>query len=137
MRIDDNTVVLSHRKRGTNTYRTPELIQKCEASKKSDIWALGCILYRVATMDDAGAFRDDCQWEATGCGSYRLEGRTPRLNARDDKALLQPMGSADKIPFWEHLNSVLGDCFAFDPKDRPTAHDLKKRFDRYEECIAR
>ena len=129
MRIDDDTVVLSHRKRGTNTYRAPELIQKCEASKKSDIWALGCILYRVATMDNATAFRDDCQWEATGCGRYRLEGRTPRLNANYSKTLIQPMGRGNSVPFGQHLNSVLGDCFAFDPKDRPTAHDLKLRFE--------
>lgn len=129
MRIDDDTVVLSHRKRGTNTYRAPELIQKCEASKKSDIWALGCILYRLATMDNATAFRDDCQWEATGCGRYRLEGRTPRLNANHNKTLIQPMGRGNSTPFWQHLNSVLGDCFAFDPKERPTAHDLKLRFE--------
>jgi serine/threonine protein kinase len=96
MRIDDDTVVLSHRKRGTNTYRAPELIQKCEASKKSDIWALFI---------------------------------TPRLNANHNKTLIQPMGRGNSTPFWQHLNSVLGDCFAFDPKERPTAHDLKLRFE--------
>ena len=135
MRVDNDTVVLSHRKRGTNTYRALELIERCEASKKSDIWAMGCILYRVATMDNAGAFRDDCQWEPTGCGNYRLERKMPRLNATYNKALLKRMGSATSAPFWQHLNSVLEDCFAFDPHERPTAQDLKLRFENMRSAL--
>ena len=135
MRVDNDTVVLSHRKRGTNTYRALELIERYEASKKSDIWAMGCILYRVATMDNAGAFRDDCQWEPTGCGNYRLERKMPRLNATYNKALLKPMGSASTTPFWQHLNSVLEECFAFDPNERPTAQDLKLRFENMRRAL--
>lgn len=131
MVVNGDTVVLSHRRRGTNLYRAPELVEKCEASKKSDIWAVGCILYRVATMD-AGKFWDACQWEATGCGGYRLSMKTPRLDATHNSKLLKSTSSSQGdlgIPFYQELNSILDVCFERDAEERPTADGLKMRFE--------
>jgi serine/threonine protein kinase len=49
----------TRRGRGTSGYRSPELIgsQKQTFTNKVDIWALGCILYRLAY--DSKLFQDD------------------------------------------------------------------------------
>jgi NIMA (never in mitosis gene a)-related kinase len=40
--------------RGTPCYRAPELLdEQARFTEKVDIWALGCILYEVATGDKA------------------------------------------------------------------------------------
>ena len=126
MLVDDGqSFVLSHRKRGTNKYRAPELIEQCFASKMCDIWAIGCILYRIATMDDDGAFQDDCQWEANGCGRCQFGRATPRLTPTHNKQLVQTVSSGTelKVPFWQQLNLVLEECFNLEPRKRPTARN--------------
>lgn len=39
--------------RGTSSYRAPELIKTGKFTNKVDIWALGCILYEVVTLQKA------------------------------------------------------------------------------------
>ena len=39
--------------RGTSSYRAPELVKTGTFTNKVDIWALGCILYEVVTLQKA------------------------------------------------------------------------------------
>jgi serine/threonine protein kinase len=39
--------------RGTSSYRAPELVKTSKFTNKVDIWALGCILYEVLTLQKA------------------------------------------------------------------------------------
>lgn len=36
--------------KGTSSYRAPEVLREAEFTNKVDIWALGCVLYELATL---------------------------------------------------------------------------------------
>ena len=64
----ETSFAISKTRRGTDTYRSPELVdphdqegnsQPAEVSRKSDVWAVGCILFRLATTDRSAPFKDD------------------------------------------------------------------------------
>ena len=48
-----NTMALAHTVCGTPYYFSPELCQNKPYNNKSDIWALGCVLYEVTTLQHA------------------------------------------------------------------------------------
>src|SRR5271170_4973347 len=43
----------THYSRGTSSYRAPELVRSGTYNNKVDIWAVGCILYEVVTLQKA------------------------------------------------------------------------------------
>ena len=62
--------------RGTTGYRAPELLQrsaeeKSYYSKKSDIWAIGCILYEVTFLKQL--FKQDISTSGWALSGTRLE----------------------------------------------------------------
>ena len=123
VQLGGDIIRLSSKARGTNTYRAPELIQYRQFSRKSDIWAIGCILFRVATANQKRPFHDDLN-----AFKYRIvvDTPTPKLTAQDNKSLDRIVGN---MPFYEHLNGVIADCFNRDDQQRPTAEDLYERFE--------
>jgi serine/threonine protein kinase len=128
----------SHGRRGTPGYRAPELLEEkyddqgnplpAEFSRKSDIWALGCILYRIASKDQA--FRNDDKVKSYVWGSK--ESPLPQIDELTDASYDRVIYCSKKrrpLPFREHLNLIIESCLAKQPSDRPTAMQLKVRFE--------
>jgi len=78
----------------------------------------------VATANQKHPFLDDIN-----ASRYKVivDTPTPKLTAQDNKTLDRIVGN---MPFYEHLNDVIADCFNRDDQQRPTAEDLYKRFER-------
>jgi Tol biopolymer transport system component len=93
---------------GTFLYMTPEQLEGKEADARSDLWALGCVLYEMAT--GRRAFEGKSQ--ASLIGAIMHAEPPPIATA----APLTPPG----------LDRVVRACLAKDPAERiQTAHDVK------------
>src|SRR5271170_3501208 len=98
-------MILSLTKRGTDAYRAPELAEFAYdkpgiASKKSDIWALGCILFNLATTGKETAFKNDFRAVAF---RDQLE-ELPQLNEHDGSGLSQETMCPELecvVPIWK------------------------------------
>ena len=90
----------------TPTYRAPEMVDLYRGTiigPKSDVWALGCILFKLCTMKDA--FPD-------GSTLQILNGRYS--------------WNCD-VPVDERFKSVVEQCLKTNPDERPTAEELCER----------
>ena len=131
----------SRERRGTDAYRAPELAeftydasgnsQPGVFSKESDIWAIGCILFQVATTNKYRAFQSDYGAIAykNGWEGYGL----PGLCEMDNETLRQETICTElgySLALWKQINAILDECFRRDPKERATALELKDRFAR-------
>ena len=123
--------------RGTEAYRAPELIEHAMdglsstcgiVSKYGDIWAVGCILFKLATTGQGSAFADDI---AALAYKQRHRGcHVPQLNPTNSRFSVRVTKDSDAAgAFRKELNSILEACFAREPKERPTADELFKTFD--------
>jgi serine/threonine protein kinase len=93
---------------GTFLYMSPEQLEGKEADARSDIWALGCVLYEMAT--GRRAFNGKSQASLI----TSIMGTEPAPIAQI--APLSPPG----------LDRVVRSCLAKDPEERiQTAHDVK------------
>ena len=61
---------------GTPYYMSPELCEDAPYNRKSDIWALGCILYELITLKHAFEGRNMCSATASAVHTTSA----PRLN---------------------------------------------------------
>ena len=52
-KVLDNTLEHAHTVVGTPYYMSPECVQNEPYNYKSDLWALGCILYELCTLNHA------------------------------------------------------------------------------------
>lgn len=86
----------------TTNYMSPEQVKTGIFSKKTDIWALGCLLYEMCTLQPP--FLGENEFE------------TARL-IRDRKP--------KKIPYSPELNRAVFWCLEKRPEQRPTVEDLK------------
>jgi eukaryotic-like serine/threonine-protein kinase len=93
---------------GTFQYMAPEQLEGKEADARTDIWALGCVLYEMAT------------------GKRAFEGKS-------QASLISAIMSAEPAPMAQlaplsppALEQLVNACLAKDPEERiQTAHDVK------------
>jgi serine/threonine protein kinase len=93
---------------GTFQYMAPEQLEGGEADARADLWALGCVLYEMAT------------------GQRAFEGRS-------QASLISAIMTASPVPIEQRapasppaLNHLIGACLAKDPDERiQTAHDVR------------
>jgi len=93
---------------GTFQYMSPEQLEGKEADERSDIWALGCVLYEMAT----GRRAFDGKSQASLIAAIMEHEPAPIAD-------LQPMAPPA-------LDRLVRSCLAKDPDDRvQTAHDVR------------
>ncbi|MGH7741915.1 MAG: protein kinase domain-containing protein, partial [Candidatus Eiseniibacteriota bacterium] len=102
---------------GTFQYMPPEQLEGREADARGDIWALGCVLYEMATGRRAFEGRSQASLIAA-----ILERQPAAISEAPSGA---PPGSASAgMP--QGLDRLIRNCLAKDPEDRiQTAHDVK------------
>lgn len=132
------TTAFSRTRRGTAAYRAPELAeysydacghpQAGIVSLKSDIWAIGCILFKLATTNKAAAFVNDYEVVAYKKHGHSLPQLFETHNPTLQRETLSPECSS-RLPFWKQINSLLERCLARDPDERITAMQLKTWFE--------
>jgi Tol biopolymer transport system component len=93
---------------GTFLYMSPEQLEGKEADARSDLWALGCVMYEMAT----GKRAFDGQSQASLIGAIMHT---------------EPVSVASAAPLASPgLDRVVKSCLAKDPEERiQTAHDVK------------
>ncbi|XP_078518041.1 serine/threonine-protein kinase Nek4 isoform X2 [Lissotriton helveticus] len=91
---------------GTPYYMSPELFSNQPYNYKSDVWALGCCVYEMATLKHA-------------------------FNAKDMNSLVIRIieGKPPAMPknYSPQLGELIGTMLSKDPNDRPDAKDILKR----------
>ena len=99
---------------GTFQYMSPEQLEGREADVRSDIWALGCVLYEMATGKRAFEGRSQATLIAAIIGTQPASvGEAPSGS---------PPGNAPP----HGLDRLIRTCLAKDPEERnQTAHDVK------------
>jgi len=135
--VGSDAMGLSGQRRGTPGFRAPELLRTSyekgiekpgEFSVKSDIWAIGCILYQIATTGTARAFPDD--YEVVKF--YESQAQSPQIELSQNPSLNLQMfcpEKNDKVSFLSQINKVIASCLAQEPSGRATAMQLKVRFE--------
>ncbi|RKP12123.1 kinase-like domain-containing protein, partial [Piptocephalis cylindrospora] len=88
---------------GTPYYMSPEVVSRSAYNEKSDMWALGCLVYQICTLD------------------------TPfKAETRDELAYVIRRGKVRSIPrdqYSEGLSRFIFTLLQVDPDVRPTAKD--------------
>jgi NIMA (never in mitosis gene a)-related kinase 1/4/5 len=95
--------------RGTACYRSPEIINTHTYNKKTDIWALGCVIYELLTTERA----------------FQSERDVYRYDVNSD--ITRRLGSSVSGEFRNLLRGML----SFEPSQRPTAESLLKDWSRF------
>ena len=135
--MESKSIVQSRHGRGTEAYRAPELIEDAVdgrpysgiVSKYADIWAVGCILYKLATTGRSSAFPSD--WAAVAYKQHHASD-VPQLASNIP---LQLKAWQSGMYFRDQINDVLRGCFEIDPAQRPSAEDLLNTFIALEEWL--
>ena len=103
-----------------------------KVSKYGDIWAIGCIIFKLATSGRSSAFPND--WTAIAYKRKHDGYDLPQLKPTDCQ-FFAPQVVAEMLR--EELNLILTSCFAREPKERPTAAGLLSRFEALKASIQR
>jgi len=99
-RVLDNNVDMATTMIGTPYYMSPELFSNKPYNHKSDVWALGCCVYEMATLKHA-------------------------FNAKDMNALVYKIlkGKTPPMPthYSQELQDIIKAMLSYDPTQRPSA----------------
>ncbi|XP_048186318.1 serine/threonine-protein kinase Nek1 isoform X4 [Perognathus longimembris pacificus] len=105
-RVLNSTVELARTCIGTPYYLSPEICENKPYNNKSDIWALGCVLYEMCTLKHA-------------------------FEAGNMKNLVLKIISGSFPPVSSHysydLRSLLSQLFKRNPKDRPSVNSILEK----------
>jgi serine/threonine protein kinase len=109
-------------------YRAPELA--CgEFSRKSDIWAIGCIIYRLVAKKNAFPSDEAAnKYAADESDDLRPLVDEPSAHSSLCRETFCPEERC-MISFIKQIDSIIGSCLARDASARPTAMQLKVRFE--------
>jgi serine/threonine protein kinase len=128
----------SDQRRGTRGFSAPELLkreqndqgieQPGKFSRSSDIWAIGCILYSVASTGKRKAFSHDGEVMNYSQGWQSCPRITTDFPASFNDEFVLPALDR-KTTLLEEVNSIIASCLAIQPEGRPTALNLKLRFE--------
>jgi serine/threonine protein kinase len=108
------TALKTTQSRGTDGYRAPELIHEGRYSNKVDIWALGCILYLLAT-GKSPFFRD---WDVL------------KYSYHPNMALFELPG---KPAEWGAVIDLITLMLSTEPSRRPAATAIYETFKLFED----
>jgi serine/threonine protein kinase len=134
--VPSGQVGLSQARRGTPGYLGPEFVtdyslgdKPAEYTTSADIWAIGCIIFELATAKKRRAFGyDDWPLHKYSNGLSLV----PQLANVDNPSLethvFDPASNA-RLPLLQQLNTILKSCFDLDPAKRINVLELKARFE--------
>ena len=100
---------------GTTLYMAPELFKSESMSAGADAYALGMTLLDIAACLEGSELA--AQWPEAFTVSLLIEGMRPRLTR-----------SLEQGQRLEWLGRTIVDCWAEDPRKRPTAATVAERF---------
>ncbi|XP_071395125.1 serine/threonine-protein kinase Nek1 [Centroberyx affinis] len=115
-RVLNSTVELARTCIGTPYYLSPEICENKPYNNKSDIWALGCVLYEMCTLKHA--------FEA---------GNMKNLVLKIIRGSYPPVS----VQYSQDLRSLLGQLFRRNPRERPSVSSildkpfLSRRIERF------
>jgi serine/threonine protein kinase len=105
--------------RGTTCYPAPELLTQNEYNNKIDIWAIGCILYELATFKKA--FQSDINLYRYTLGQIPFE------------VVLTDFDEETAVGIKQIILKIL----RLEPRSRPSARELVKEFTELAEANPR
>eukprot|EP01041_Mallomonas_annulata_P008586 gene8586-17713_t len=91
---------------GTPYYMSPEIFKNKPYSYKSDVWALGCVLYEMTTLDHAF----DAQ-SLNGLAQKIIKGRYPPVHAK----------------YSRHLRDLIASLLSTNPQQRPDLDQILRK----------
>lgn len=127
--VEDETTGVDPESWGTPGYRAPESLHGGrDFSRKSDVWAIGCLLYELAATGKKKAFSNDRETLAFIEGRVHLPQVDAEVNSSLDRETYCPK-ERRKRTFVAQVNSIIGSCLVLQPSDRATVMQLKVRFE--------
>ena len=105
-KVLDGTVDLAKTCIGTPYYMSPEIFQNKPYGYKADIWALGCVLYEMTTLNHAFDANS-----LNGLAQKIIKGRYPAINNKYSK----------------HLRDLISSMLLIDPRQRPDLDQILRK----------